>query len=197
METVDLLPSQIYFPQDSISNRFSPSGKYHGANIGDVLDQVVNGRIQIDDFIKDITIHKTQLKNGNVYVERWASMNNRSLWVLKELEVTGHTKDKKSFRVGGEIPAKMKTTKNGGECVIIRKKPINGNTCVKAPFWKFYNELVRQSQLEFLKNFITVRIECGYMKEDLSCGPESSDDDEFSEKMVWFGSVSKSFKGEL
>lgn len=194
---VALLPADIYFPQDSISNTFSEKGKYQGANIGAILDKVASGNINIDDFIQDMTVSQTELKKGPNTVKRWASMNNRSLWVVKELQVIGKFTNRKDFQIGEKIPARMKTTNNGGECVVVRKRPISGVSVKPASFWKFYDQMTAPKRLQFLKNFRSVRLQSSYFAEDLTPGPEAIDDDEFSEKQEWFFQVSQPFQQEL
>ncbi|CAC5406675.1 unnamed protein product [Mytilus coruscus] len=90
----------------------------------------------------------------------------------------------------------MRTTKNGGECVVVRvfgkpKHPIAGKSFRPAPFWKFLHDITPANILEFLKNFKSVRIDSGYFSEDLTSGSGTKDDEEFLEKQQWFLDVSK------
>lgn len=44
-----LAPSEIYYSQDSISNRFGKSTEHSGELIGETLDDILSGEISIYD----------------------------------------------------------------------------------------------------------------------------------------------------
>lgn len=44
-----LAPSEIYYSQDSISNRFGKSTEHAGVLIGETLDDILSGDCSIDD----------------------------------------------------------------------------------------------------------------------------------------------------
>lgn len=196
MEDVELLPSEIYFPQDSIRNKFSDAGKYTGMQIGIVLDQIINGGINLQQFINGITVAQTTLKNGNEQVIRWASRNNRSLWVIKELEGLGRINQRQHFQIG-EIPENMKTTKNGGERVIVRNGLVGGNEAKPFPFWSYFANLEHVNQIDFLRNFTLARIQNGYFQEDLTAGKDIEDMQEFDVIRKWYDETTQAdcFKG--
>lgn len=73
---VAVSPSDIYYSQTSISNKFR-----NGHQIGEVLDDILDGRISHHS-LPAINVMKT---DGGL-----VSADNRRLWVLKQLEEHGH-----------------------------------------------------------------------------------------------------------
>lgn len=75
-----LAPSDIYYSQDSISNTFGKKTKHAGKRIGEVLDDILEGRCSIND-IDTINI---VIRDEGIY--RYISADNRRLWIFKKLE---------------------------------------------------------------------------------------------------------------
>lgn len=146
MEQVQyLLPSEIRFSQNSISNKFSDAlGKQQ---IGIVLDKIYNGDSALRDKITDNLAIGRSKKPG--YDGLWFTVNNRSLWVLKELEVLGRLKDRLPVKVdpNGIDPQRF-TTQNSGKCVIVRTKPVGGNRAVPADFWRYKGQAMAGGGVE-------------------------------------------------
>ncbi|XP_060567913.1 uncharacterized protein LOC132726595 [Ruditapes philippinarum] len=104
-----LKPSDIYFSQDSISCRFSTTGKL----IGETLDDLYEDRLSVSD-IKRISV---ALVNG-----QWFSWDNRRLWVFRQLEKLGKCRYI-TANVSKTIDAARLTTKCGGKEVNVRGQP--------------------------------------------------------------------------
>ena len=68
-----LKPSKIRYTQDSINNHFDRRGLHRQKLIGETLDDLIEGRINVDDIPK-INVVK---RNGE-----WFTVDNRRLWVL-------------------------------------------------------------------------------------------------------------------
>ena len=77
MSLTTLKPNQIYFTHSKIRQRFSGCGKM----LQETLNELVMGVVNINDIPK-IRVYS----DGNNYY----SMNNRRLWVFKQLESLGH-----------------------------------------------------------------------------------------------------------
>ncbi|CAC5401924.1 unnamed protein product [Mytilus coruscus] len=75
-----LRPSQIYFSQAEINNRFDRRSQHSFKNLGDTLDDLVEGRCRISD-IPTISVIS---RNG-----KWVTADNRRLWVFRHLEKLG------------------------------------------------------------------------------------------------------------
>lgn len=75
-----LAPTNIYYSQDSISNRFGKCTQHSGVLIGKTLDDILSGKISIND-ISRIEI----VSRDGVY----RTADNRRLWVFKKLESLG------------------------------------------------------------------------------------------------------------
>ncbi|KAL4229873.1 hypothetical protein ACF0H5_010264 [Mactra antiquata] len=103
-----LRPSKIRYSQDSISNRFCD-----GELIGDVLDDLCDGRIRKRDF----PIIEVAFING-----RWYTADNRRLWVFQQLEELGKCRKIPVDEIY-EIPSYKMTTRNGGRYVTVRGYP--------------------------------------------------------------------------
>lgn len=77
-----LAPSDIYYSQDSISNMFGESTNHAYKLIGEVLDDILEGRCSIDDIDTiNIVFHDEDY--------RYISADNRRLWIFKNLEELG------------------------------------------------------------------------------------------------------------
>ncbi|XP_053385950.1 uncharacterized protein LOC128550627 [Mercenaria mercenaria] len=100
-----LKPSEIYYCQSSIKNRFK-----NGTMIGETLDDLCEGRCQLSSFPK-IRVTKRDSK--------WFTTDNRRLWVFRQLyrlEKCGEI----PVIVTGSIPPKKMSTGNGGLSVSVR-----------------------------------------------------------------------------
>ncbi|XP_056015979.1 uncharacterized protein LOC130053218 isoform X2 [Ostrea edulis] len=75
-----LAPSDIYFSQDSISNRFGVSTRHYNKSIGETLDDILRGQCSIND-IPTISV----VSKRNV----WVTADNRRLWIFKKLQTLG------------------------------------------------------------------------------------------------------------
>lgn len=75
-----LAPSEIYYSQDSISNRFGKSTEHAGVLIGETLDDILSGNCSIDD----IGTIEVVYRYGD-----YISADNRRLWIFKKLEELG------------------------------------------------------------------------------------------------------------
>lgn len=79
MGLLTLRPSEILYSQNTISNKFK-----NGLLIGEVLDDILNGKMQHNDLPRI----EVALINGD-----YVSADNRRLWILKELEDLGHLEE--------------------------------------------------------------------------------------------------------
>lgn len=77
IEIEHLKPSEIRYSQDSISNTFGFKSSHPYVHIGETLDDLIEGRIDIDD-IPEISVQRIG--------DKWVSADNRRLWVFKHLE---------------------------------------------------------------------------------------------------------------
>ncbi|VDI70892.1 Hypothetical predicted protein [Mytilus galloprovincialis] len=74
---MDLRPSEIYFSQAEINSRFDQKSRHCGKNIGETLDELMEGRCSISD-IPTISV---MWRGG-----KWVTADNRRLWVFRHLE---------------------------------------------------------------------------------------------------------------
>lgn len=101
-------PSEIYYSQDSIKEKFD-----NGHTIYSTLSVCKKHQYVINK-IPRMRVCK---KDG-----KWYTLDNRRLWVFRKLEADGHIKDVKVTQVSKDrLPAEKFTTKNGGESVGIRQ----------------------------------------------------------------------------
>lgn len=80
MVLIELQPSEILFSQKSIKNRFQDKHNQPGQHIGEVLDDIVQGRVKIQSIPKLEVIKEDDL---------WISGDNRRLWIFKQLQQLG------------------------------------------------------------------------------------------------------------
>jgi hypothetical protein len=114
-----LKPSEIFYSQDSIMNRFQ-CGKYIGAT----LDELCDGGCVIEQIP---TISVDQM-NG-----KWVTGDNRRLWVFRHLERLGKCpEDGVPVRYHGYINPSKFTTVNGGASIRVRRGSPGGRWYVKA-----------------------------------------------------------------
>ncbi|WAQ94291.1 hypothetical protein MAR_006762 [Mya arenaria] len=102
--SLNLRPSEIHFSQDTIFNRFRNT-----QNIGNVLDNIFERRLQVDDLPR-ITVAR--------HDGRWFSADNRRLWIFKKLQKLGRCSSIEVIEIS-EIPSNKMTTKNEGISVEI------------------------------------------------------------------------------
>lgn len=105
-------PSEIYFSQDSIKNKFD-----NGQTIYSTL------RMCEEDpcMIHLIPTMRVCMKNG-----KWYTLDNRRLWVFRRLEEDGHITDVDVNVVSSDrLKARKFTTTNGGVSVRIRQPHVD------------------------------------------------------------------------
>ncbi|XP_056022114.1 uncharacterized protein LOC130054980 [Ostrea edulis] len=104
-------PSEIYYSQDSIKEKF-----FDGQTIYSSLSECREKPYVINM----IPTMRVCLKDG-----KWYTLDNRRLWVFKRLEAEGYISDVEVMIVSSsELTASKFTTNNGGTSVIIRQ-PVN------------------------------------------------------------------------
>ena len=108
-----LRPSDIYFSQDSIKNTFQERCPHSYNTVGETLDDLCEGRINVND-IPPISV----LNKGG----KWFTGDNRRLWIFRHLERLGKCTTI-PVRETGYIPSTMFTTLNGGASVTVRRNP--------------------------------------------------------------------------
>ncbi|KAL3871102.1 hypothetical protein ACJMK2_039121 [Sinanodonta woodiana] len=74
-----LKPSDIFYSQDSIMNRFR-HGQAAGKMIGETLDDLVESRTTVDSIPRISVVFR---------FGKWISFDNRRLWVFKQFELMG------------------------------------------------------------------------------------------------------------
>jgi hypothetical protein len=101
-------PSEIYFSQDSIKEKFDN---------GHTIYSTVSVCKKHPYVIQRIPKMRVCKKDG-----KWYSLDNRRLWVFKKLEADGHIKGVTVQQVSQDrLTAEKFTTRNGGESVEIRQ----------------------------------------------------------------------------
>jgi hypothetical protein len=130
---VSVLPDEIRFSQDNINNTFA---FFKGQLIGEVLDEICDKKITVDDFLRNMKIGHWNNQN-----DKWYTINNRSLWVLKQLRLNGVIpgNQKITFEVQDIEPFRF-TTKNEGTSIVVRRKPVGGEHAKRNPFWRYRKE---------------------------------------------------------
>ena len=111
---LNILPSKVFFSQESISNVFESNYAHVNVKIGETLDQLCNGEISV----YEIPTIEVVEKDGKFY-----AADNRRLWVFRELEKLGKCKEipvrvVENFKYGHKF-----TTRNGGTSVKVRGDP--------------------------------------------------------------------------
>jgi hypothetical protein len=79
-QKMELKPSDICFSQAEINNVFDKNSCHPYKNLGETLDELVEGRCKISD-IPSISVKRM---NG-----KWVTADNRRLWVFRHLEKLG------------------------------------------------------------------------------------------------------------
>ena len=126
MEKVELSVDDIYFSQDSINCKFN-STTLQTKYLGEVLDEIIDGRRPVEHLLKDMSVAQRD--------NRWYTVNNRNLWVLKQLKL--HNKvNKVTVNRAGRISNQRFTTRNGGIRINLRCDP-RGIYKMQAVFWGY------------------------------------------------------------
>lgn len=100
-------PSEIYYSQDSIRDKFDK--KY-------TIQATYNVLVRQPGVMQRIPRIRVCLKDG-----KWFTLNNRRLWVFRKLEENGYIRDINVIHVGRDKLQDSKfTTTNGGKDVIVR-----------------------------------------------------------------------------
>jgi hypothetical protein len=110
---MELRPSEIFYSQDSIMNRFGDYTPHGNTYIGETLDQLLNGHCNVGS-IPNISVVE---RNG-----KWFTSDNRRLWVFRKAEEIGFLK---SIYVNETyyIRDNKFTTENGGTSIRVRGSP--------------------------------------------------------------------------
>uniref|UniRef100_A0A8W8N589 Uncharacterized protein n=1 Tax=Magallana gigas TaxID=29159 RepID=A0A8W8N589_MAGGI len=108
-----LRPLEICFSQDSIGCTFGRCTSHRYRPIGDTLDDILTGRINVN-CIPCISVYQ---KNG-----KWFTADNRRLWVFQEAEKRGKCTEI-IVRETLYIDNNKFTTMNNGESVYVRGSP--------------------------------------------------------------------------
>jgi hypothetical protein len=108
---MELRPFQIFYSQDSISNKFGDYTRHAKMCIGETLDHLLVGRCNVED----ILTMRVMETNG-----KWFTSDNRRLWVFRTAEEIGFLKTVK-VKVISLKPDKKFTTVNHGQSVRVRK----------------------------------------------------------------------------
>ncbi|XP_069133839.1 uncharacterized protein [Argopecten irradians] len=111
--TMHLRPSEIRYTQRTISVRFSKDSEHPNYQIGETLDDLLSGQLNI----ADIPLIKVFKEDGV-----WHTHDNRRLWVFKKLEELGECT---KVPVQREVAAakEKRTASNQGLKVTVRGDP--------------------------------------------------------------------------
>lgn len=113
---MELKPSEIFYSQDSILNRFGIKTDHANMYIGETLDDLLEGRCNVED----IRIMNVMKSNG-----KWFTYDNRRLWVFRKAEEIGFLITVK-VNVIYNIPSYKFTTVNQGQSVKVRRGDVGG-----------------------------------------------------------------------
>lgn len=108
-----LKPSEVFYSQDSISNRFGDYTAHGSLCIGETLDQLLNGTCNVSY----IPIISVIWRNGKYF-----TTDNRRLWVFRKAEEIGFLKTIEVRQTSYINPAKF-TTLNDGTSIRVRGNP--------------------------------------------------------------------------
>lgn len=120
-----LAPSEIYYSQDSISNRFGKSTDHAGQLIGELLDDILTGKCSISK----ITTIEVVRRN-----DKFITGDNRRLWVFKKLQELGKCK---------EIPIFLTSSIDSRKSVIGLTIEVRGDP--GGHLWRRWNECASSS----------------------------------------------------
>ena len=104
---MQLRPSEIYFSQAEINNHFDKRSTHPYKNLGETLDELVEGRCDIYDIPKISVVSR-----GG----KWVTADNRRLWVFRHLERLGKCTTIPVIQTSYIDPRKLNST-NGGRAV--------------------------------------------------------------------------------
>ena len=113
---MELRPSQIFYSQDSILNRFGDYTRHANMYIGETLDHLLLGRCNV----ADIPIMNVMKRNG-----KWFTSDNRRLWVFRTGDEIGFLETVK-VNVIYYISDTKFTTVNHGQSVRVRRGDAGG-----------------------------------------------------------------------
>ncbi|XP_071181122.1 rac guanine nucleotide exchange factor JJ-like [Mytilus edulis] len=107
---MELRPSDIFYSQDSIMNRFGDYTMHGNTYIGETLDELLQGYCNVNS-IPTITVVK---KYG-----KWYTSDNRRLWVFRKAEEIGFL-ETIDVTVSSYLNGNKFTTENGGTSIRVR-----------------------------------------------------------------------------
>lgn len=107
---MELRPSEIFYSQDSIMNRFGDYTMHGNTYIGETLDQLLQGHCNVNN-IPTITVVN---KYG-----KWYTSDNRRLWVFRKAEEIGFL-ETIDVSVSSYLNGNKFTTENGGTSIRVR-----------------------------------------------------------------------------
>ncbi|VDI59437.1 Hypothetical predicted protein, partial [Mytilus galloprovincialis] len=113
-----LKPSDIHYSQDSISNTFGKSTIHSDKYIGETLDDLINGTVNLN-YIPTISVF--------MYNNNWYTTDNRRLWVFRKAEELGILSYIFVSQVQYTNSIKLTTT-NDGLTVRVRRNNPGGQT---------------------------------------------------------------------
>ena len=170
---MELRPSQIFYSQDSILNRFGDYTRHAKMCIGETLDHLLVGRCNVEDILTMIVMKR----NG-----KWFTSDNRRLWVFRTAEEIGFLETVK-VKVIRFIPNKKFTTVNHGQSVRFRGGDLGGkiwrnwkpprpiSNTVKSYQPSFYlNGSDASSWTTFTRRFTTIRDNVSYSYKQVKHG---------------------------
>jgi hypothetical protein len=88
---MELKPSEIFYSQDSIMNKFGDYTAHGDTYIGETLDQLLNGNCNVQS-IPEISVVQMHGK--------WFTSDNRRLWVFRKAEEIGFLKQIEVRKIG-------------------------------------------------------------------------------------------------
>ncbi|CAC5394657.1 unnamed protein product [Mytilus coruscus] len=135
-----LRPSEIFFSQDSISNKWGEQSSCRSKLIGKTLDELLTEHISLKD-IPNITV---VIKNGKFY-----TADNRRLWIFRKAEELGFVHTIEVDHVARRhVKRKKFTTNNGGISIKIRGSGDPGGIT-----WKTWKPNSNQDKKENTEKF--------------------------------------------
>ncbi|CAG2201990.1 unnamed protein product [Mytilus edulis] len=126
-----LKPSNIHYSQDSISNTFGKSTIHSDRYIGETLDDLINGTINVNN-IPNISVFRLNNK--------WFTTDNRRLWVFRKAEELGILHSIQVYQNLCTVSSKLTTT-NGGLTVRVRRNNPGGQTWRRLSMGPVRNQL--------------------------------------------------------
>ncbi|XP_060065368.1 uncharacterized protein LOC132545695 [Ylistrum balloti] len=133
---IRLKPSDICFSQKEIYHRFRRRS-YHGhRTIGETLDDIVEGRLNVTS-LPTISLKKEEEETDGNGADgekkvRWITADNRRLWIFRHLERLGRCKDV-PFEEVTYISSMKLSSQNRGASVEIKDRELPGGFWYQAP----------------------------------------------------------------